>query len=401
MKFNYQARTKKGDIQTGIVEASSREAAAVLLQKHKFFVTLLEESGTRPFYTKRIKLFEKISRKDIVTFSRQLSIMFKSDVPLIEGLQVLASQDKSPNFREKILTLLEDVRGGTSFSQALSRYPKLFSPFYISMIKSGEASGTLSDSLTYIAEHLERDYNLYSKIKGAMVYPALIVFVVVTVLVLMMVFVIANLTMVLKETGQELPFFTKVVIFLSDFLKKWILILFVVFVGLAIFIYRYFKTQAGKRFLDRALLNLPLIGPFLKMVYISRFAENLSTLIAGGLSIVQALEITKSIVDNDVYQKILDKAIDGVKRGEQISSVLIQHPKYFPPVFTQMVMVGEKTGTLDRTLASVVIFNQKELDHRVDALFSILEPLLIVGFGLLVAGLMGSILMPLYKMSSI
>lgn len=400
MKFNYQTRTKEGEIQTGIVEAASKEAALNLLYKHGLYVTFLEEAAL-PIYAKRIKIFERISRKDIVLFSRQLSIMFKSEISLVEALGTLANQAKNSDFKEKILKLSEEVEGGTPLSKALSRYPKLFNHFYVSMVKSGEASGKLSGALDYLADHLEREYHLASRIRGAMIYPALVVFVVLVVLFLMMFFVVPHLTEVLEVTGQELPIVTQIVIGLSGFSRKWGWILIL---GLAIFtviIFRYYyKTAEGKKFFEKFFLKLPLIGEFLKMVYLSRFAENLSTLISGGLPIAKALEISGEIVGNTVYKEIIFQTRDEVRKGERISSVLQRHPEAFPPMFCQMVLVGEKTGTLEKTLINVVDFYQKEVDRTIDNLLSILEPLLIIFLGLIVAGLMASILLPLYKITA-
>lgn len=402
MKFNYQARNKRGEVQTGTIEASSREAALALLQKNKFFVTFLEEIKVGgPFWAKKIKLFERISKKDVVNFSRQLSLMFKSKIPLVEALHSIAKQTKNPSLREKILAISQEVEGGTPFSQALANYPKLFSTFYVSMVKSGEASGTLSESLSYLAEHLEREYYLVSKIQGAMIYPLLIVIVVIGVLFMMMFFVVPNMTKVLIESGQELPFITKVVIALSAFLRSWGWAALIVLVAALAFISRYFKTISGKQFKDKYLLRLPAVGSFLKMIYLSRFAENLSTLIGGGLPIVNALEITGEIVGNDVYQKIIFHVRDEVKRGEKISKILAKYPKEFPPILTQMVTVGEKTGTLDESLMNVVEFYRKEVERSVDNLLSVLEPIMVIFLGGIVAGLMGAILLPLYKMTGI
>ena len=399
MKFNYQARDKKGQVQSGIVEASSREAVLSLLQKHKLFVTLLEQVAKKPFYERQIKLFQRISQKDVVNFSRQLSLMFKSKIPLVSALQSIGEQTKNSAFKEKILSISQEVEGGTPFSQALSSHAKLFSPFYVSMVKSGEASGTLSESLTYLADHLEKEYYLSSKIKGAMIYPALIVVVVIGVLVMMMYFVIPNMTKVLTETGQELPVLTKVVIGFSNFFRSWGWALLPVVAGLFIGLLRYFKTDEGKKLKDKFLLKIPLIGPFLRMIYLSRFAENLSTLITGGLPVVQALEITGDIVGNDVYQTIISQIKDEVRRGQKISQVLTRFPNEFPPILIQMVTVGERTGTLGESLTNVVDFYQKEIDRGIDNLLSILEPVLVIFLGGLVAGLMAAVLMPLYQMT--
>ena len=398
MKYNYQARTTKGEIQSGIVEASSREAAISLLRKYGLYVTILEEVAAPPLYAKKIKIFERVSRSDIVLFSRQLSIMFKSKVPLVEALGVLSAQTQNPELKEKILELSEDVEGGTSFSGALSRHPQIFSSFYVAMVKAGEVSGTLSESLEYLAEHLEREYHLTAKMRGALMYPSLIIFVVFLVLALMIFFVIPHLSEVLIGTDQELPTVTKIVIGLAAFLRNWGWVIVLGIVALILAGFRYYRTKKGKKFFDRIFLKLPIIGPFLKMLYITRFAENLSTLISGGLPIASALQTVGEIVGNTRYKEVIFDARDKVRKGEPISSVLARAPEVFPPVFIQMTLVGEKTGTLDSTLMNIVNFYKKEIDRTIDNLLSILEPALIVILGVIVAGLMLAILVPLYQM---
>lgn len=397
MRFNYQARTKTGEIHAGAIEASSREAALLLLQKYGLYVTYLETTAS-PIYAKRIKIFEQISRKDIVLFSRQLSIMFKSRVPLIEALRVISSQTRNLDFKEKILNLSEEVEGGTAFSQALSRYPKIFSSFYCAMVRAGEASGKLAESLEYLAEHLEREYHLTSKIRGALIYPSLILFVVVIVLVILIFFVVPQLSEVLEGSGQPLPTVTRLVLGFTSFLREWWLV-FPLGLFLLIFVlFRHYRTEKGKKTFDRIFLRLPMIGPLLKMVYITRFAENLSTLISGGLPIASALEIVGQIVGNTSYQEAIFQARDEVRRGEAISSVLSREPEIFPPVFVQMTLVGEKAGNLDTTLMNIVDFYREEINRGVDNLLSILEPVSIIFLGVIVAGLILSILMPLYQM---
>ena len=401
MKFNYQARTKTGEVQTGVVEASSKDAALDLLQRYQLFVTILEEEESRPFYTKKLKLFGRVSAKDLVAFSRQLALMFKSKISLTQALRTLAEQTRNQEFKEKILIISEEIEAGVTFSQALDRFPKLFSPFFVNMVKSGEASGTLSESLNYLADHLEREYHLFSKLKGAMIYPAMILFVSVAVLLLMMFFVIPKLAQVLTQTGQELPTITRVVIGLSDFLRHWWWISLVSFAILLIFVLRYFKTPSGRNFKDRLLLHIPVIRSFLQTIYISRFSENLSTLISGGLPITQSLEITSGVVGNSVYKERITEIKEEVRAGRKMSSVLVRYPQEFPPLLTQMVGIGEKTGTLDESLMSVVDFYRKETERSIEALLSLLEPLLIVFLGLTVGGLMASVLMPLYRMTTV
>lgn len=397
MKFNYQARTKEGEIQTGVIEASSREAAVTILQKYGLYLTILEEVEEVPFYARRIKFFERVSRKDLVLFSRQLSIMFASKVTLVESLRTLANQVENVGFREKILKISDEVEGGTSFSSALAKYPEIFSTFYIAMVRSGEVSGKLSEVLSYLADHLEREYYLISRVKGAMIYPSFVLLVFLIILALMAFFVIPHLSMVLKETQRELPVITQIAIALADVLRKWGLIFILILIILVIATFRFYRTKAGKDFFDKFFLRLPLIGYFLKLVYLSRFAENLSTLISSGLPISQCLEITAKIVGNSLYQEIILQAREGARRGEPISSVLVRFPQAFPPVFTQMTLVGERTGTLDKTLMTLVGFYQQEIERTAENLLSILEPLLIIFLGVVVGGLMAAFLIPLYK----
>ena len=396
MRFNYQARTQKGDIYTGSIEASNQEFAAALLRERGLFATFLEEA-VPSVYARKIDFFDRITRKDIVMFSRQLAIMFKSKISLVESLRVLASQTKKANLKEKLLKISEQVEGGTSFSQALARYPKIFSSFYIAMVKSGEASGKLSEVLNYLADHLEKEYHLISKTKGALIYPALIVFSILLILILLTFFVIPNLLQVLEASGQTLPLPTRIVLSFTTFIRNWAWLIVLVIILSVFSFFRYYATQKGKEFFDRIFLKIPIAGSFLKTIHLNRFAENLSTLISGGLPIVQSLDIVGDIITNLSYKQVIAKTREEVRKGEMISSVLSQHTELFPPVFVQMVLIGEKTGTLDATLMNVVDFYQQEVDRSINNILSILEPALIIFLGLVIAGLMLSILMPLYQ----
>ncbi len=400
MKFNYQARIKGGEIKKGIIEASSKEAASSLLEKHNFFVTYLEEVESAPFYAKRIKFFERVSRKEIVMFFRQLSIMFASHVPLVEALQTIANQTKNPDFKERILKITEDVDAGTTLSESFSRHPKIFTSFMVNMVKSGEVSGNLSKSLEYLADHSEREYELLANVRGAMIYPVLILAVALIIFSLMMIFVIPQLTEVLKETGQSLPLLTKLVIAFSDVFKQYFLIIMPLFLGSLGAIIYYFKTPKGKKVFDKNALKVPLVSSFLKMIYLSRFAENLSTLFSAGIPITQSLEITGNIVGNETYKNAILITRDEVRKGKQISEVLTIFPDLFPSVLIQLISAGEKTGTLDKILLKIVNFYQKEVDRAIKNFLTILEPILIIFLGLGVTILIMAIMVPIYQMSS-
>lgn len=397
MKYNYQARTQEGKVQTGIVEASGREAAFNVLKTHGLYVTALEEAKSAPFYAKRLSLFAKASKKDIVLFSRQVSIMLKSNVPIVESFRTIAKQSKKADLKEKILKIAESIEGGDPLSKALSIYPKLFTTFYINMVKAGEASGKLSDVFLYLADYLERQDDFNSKIKGAMIYPIFVVMVFFGVVALIMGYIIPTLSEVFLASGVELPLITRIVITASNFVKNkwWVLVL--VFAGLAFGIMYFKKSEKGSEIIDRFLLKIPGLSTFFKKFYLARVAMNLSTLISGGLPIASALQITGDVVGSFTYREILFETRDGVKRGEAISYVLDRYPDFISPLFYQMIMVGEKTGTLDSSLENVVSFYQRDVDRSLDTFIRLLEPLFIVVLGGVVAGLMGSVLLPLYS----
>ena len=400
MQFNYQARTENGQVRTGLVEAASRENALLALQKYGLYVTYLAEEKT-PFYAKKMDIFHKTGMRDVVLFARQLAIMFKSEVSLVEALRSLAEQAASRDFREKILVLSQEVEGGSSFSQALRRFPKIFNSFFVSMVKSGESSGKLSEVLGYLADHLERDYTVQARMKGALIYPAMVVTVAIIVFALMILFVLPNMTTILQETDTELPLPTRIIIAISNFARAWGWAIGLSFIGGIAAAVRYVKTEAGRRTLDGIIIKSPVVGDLAKKVYLARIAENLSTLIAGGLPIAQALEFSGQVVGNKIYQEVVFKARDGVRRGEAISVILKQSPKLFPPMFTQMVFVGEKRGAIDKTLQNVVTFYQGEVQRAMDNLLGLLEPLLVVFLGLGVAIVVAAVLLPLYKISGL
>ncbi|MEF8847015.1 MAG: type II secretion system F family protein [Candidatus Paceibacterota bacterium] len=312
---------------------------------------------------------------------------------------MLCVQWEDPDFKQTIMEISEDVEGGSNLSEALSRYPETFSRFYIAMVKAGEASGNLSDSLNYLADYLERKNDLNSKIKGAALYPAFVVGVIIMILALMVFFVFPRLEQVLQEGTTELPLMTKLTLSSASFLRQWGWLLVLIIAFLFTITLRYFrKTDSGRKKWDQVSLQLPLIGPFLKKIYLSRFARNLSTLIQGGLPITQALEITGKVVGNSAYKKVILNTRNEVRRGEAINVVLSQHPELIPPLVTQMVSVGEKTGTLDSALMHIVDFYEKEVERFSENLLNLLEPILIIILGVVVGAIVLTVFMPLYQL---
>ncbi len=398
MRFNYLARTSQGEIQKGIVEAANQSVALKTLQSRHLVVIGLKPAEETSILSKRLRIFERIKRKEVFIFFRELAILVEADVPLVQSLKALSQQMENPYFKEIVFDVANDVDGGTAFSKALSKYPKAFSAFSVNLIKSGEITGRLQDCLSYLADYLEKEYELISKVRGAMAYPAFILGVFLIVGVLVVVMVIPQLTSVLTEAGQELPISTKIVIAASEFARSWGWLLSLIFLVLGVVFWRYKRTKEGKKIWDKIKLKLPIFGKILQKTYLARLSDNLSALIKGGVSIIQALNISGQVIGNVVFQEIIWQARDEVRVGHSISSSLEKH-KEFPSLFCQMVKTGEKTGKLDAILGKLSAFYGKEVENVVNNLSQLIEPLLLVGLGVGVAILVFSVFMPIYNLA--
>lgn len=402
MKFVFQAKDQTGRTETGFVEAKSREEALEVLSRRDIYLLSLEAKDASLNINADIslKIFERVSVKEVVIFSRELAIMIESNISPSDALDALAGQTRNKSFREKILKISSDIRSGTLMSKAFSKFPELFSIFYVNMLKSGEVSGELPKILERVADHLESEYAMRQKTISAMIYPVMILLIFSLIFVVIMVFVIPNLVTILEGTGQELPFATKIIIYTSDFFVNYWYIVLLAISTIGAFSYYYPQTKEGKDLIDRSLLKAPLFGEFLKNIYLSRFAENLSTLIAAGIQINEALDIVASIVGNNVYKKIILQTKDRVMKGDSFSYVLSQYPKEVSPLFTQMAAVGERTGKLDSSLTNVVRFYNRETENFVNSISSLIEPIMIVGLALMVGFLVAAVLLPIYQIST-
>lgn len=395
--YNYQARTKEGDVQTGRVKSPTKKGASEILQRQGLIVVAIEESKEVPIYARRLKIFERVKNRDVVIFSRQLTTLFEAEVPLVAALQTLGGQTESPLLKEKIFEVSSDVEGGMALSDALARHPSVFSEFYVQMVKAGEASGKMDQVLAYLADHMEREYQAISRVRGAMIYPAFVVSGFVIAFSVLMIFVIPQLTQILEQSGQELPFFTRMIIGTYDFFRASWYVLILGLGGSIFFLLRYIKTESGKKVWDRAQLHLPIFGGVLQKMYLFRFTESLSTLIEGGIPITRALAISRDITGNTVYKEVINETLEDVKKGGTIGGALALHEE-IPSLVTQMVVVGEQAGKLVDVLHSVASFYQKDVDNALDNITSLIEPILIVVMGLGVGILVAGVMLPIYNM---
>jgi len=397
MKFEYQARTKSGDVKKGVIEAVSKMAAVDLLHKNELFPTIIKEEKKGKGLNTELKIFEGVSSKEVVIFTREIAIMIESNVPPAKALEALGEQMSNKSFKEKIFKISADIREGVTLSKAFSKYPKIFSTFYVNMLRSGEISGTLPEVLRKIADHLENEYYIKTKTMGAMIYPIVVLVVFAIIFTVVVVYIIPGLVEVLESSGAELPLVTKIVIGVSNFVVNYWWAVLLILIGIASFVYYYPKTKEGKQVTDAILLKVPVLGNFQKNIYMNRFAENLATLLSSGKPITEALEVTADLIGNNVYREIILQARDGVVKGQKISDSLVNYPKYISPLFVQMVAVGESTGKISETLMNVVRFYKTEIETFVDSISNIIEPVLILGLAGMVGLLVAAVFLPLYQ----
>ncbi|OGY45019.1 MAG: hypothetical protein A2744_02750 [Candidatus Buchananbacteria bacterium RIFCSPHIGHO2_01_FULL_44_11] len=396
--FHYKARSENSETVEGTIQAASADVAAEILDdKNLTILDLTEEKGT--FFQSSLKIFNRVKVKDLVIFSRQLSVLVSATIPLVQGLRVLVAQTVSPVLKSIVSEVADDVEGGAKLSAALGRHPQAFSNFFVSIIKAGETSGKLDEVLNYLADQQEKDYDLNSKIKGAMIYPAFILTGLFVVGALMMIVVVPQLTEVLEETGAELPTSTKILIAVSDFLAAfwWLLGLGIIafIAGLKVVI----KTKAGHYYFDYFKLKIPILGKLFQKIILVRFTRSLNTLLTGGVVLAKSLEIVADVSGNEVYKKLILNTVREVEDGNPIAAAFL-NSKEVPLMVSQMLNLGEKTGRLDDILDKLSNFYNREVDNMVSNLVSLIEPLVMVLMGVAVGLLVSAIILPMYNLAS-
>lgn len=398
MLFSYRVSTTAGEEQAGSIESPTVDLAISSLQRRGLIVIDIQ-SVNQPRGLRRLPIFNRVKQSDVVILSRQIATLFEAKVSVVSTFTLLSTESENPVLRAKLIELTDDIKGGISISDAMNKHPEIFSDFYISMIRSGEESGKLSEAFNYLADYLERTYELYSKARNALVYPAFVVASFIVVMSIMVIFVIPKLGVILEETGQELPIYTKAVLGVSNFFANYWFVVFGLAAVLAVFLTRYLPTQAGKESFSRFKLSIPYVGDLYHKLYLSRIADNLNTMIVSGVSMVRALEITSEVVDNEVYRQILKKTSEAIKGGAAISDVFSNYPE-IPGVMVQMMKVGEESGKLAHVLETMARFYRREVNNSVDTLVGLIEPFMIVILGLGVGVLLTAVLVPIYNVAS-
>jgi type IV pilus assembly protein PilC len=391
-QFTYTARDARGGLKTATIDAQSKDDVVAILRRQRMNVLKIEEAGKAPKKSGR-----SITMRDIVIFTRQFSTMINAGLPLVQALDILAKQSENPALQDVTKAVVFDVESGTTVADALKKHPKAFSDLYVNMVAAGEAGGILDTILMRLATFMEKNDALVRKVKGAMIYPAVILGVAASAIVVLLIVVIPTFQEMFASVGLALPLPTRIVITMSDFLQHYWWACMAVGVAAYFAVIRYYATTDGQLVIDRILLKMPVLGDVLRKSAVSRFTRTLGTLISSGVSILDGLEITARTAGNRVISDAIMASRASIAGGDTISAPL-QKSNVFPPMVISMIAVGEQTGGLDEMLSKIADFYDEEVDAAVSGLLALLEPMMIVFLGAVVGGMIVAMYLPIFDM---
>lgn len=404
MLYHYSWLNDNGNKEEADIEATSLDAAIVLVQ-NKGLKTVLEvkekvdkENNILGAF-KNSKLFkQKITSKDIVLFSRQVSTLFEAGVSALRAFRLLAQENENKTLQEQIMAVADDIESGISLSDALLKRPDLFSNFYVNMVKAGEESGKLNEVFLFLADYLDRNYELTQKIKKALSYPSFVIGTFVLIMVGMLTFVVPKMAKMFAEEGATLPLVTRIVLFISDLFVKYGPVTFPALGIAGYMFYRWTKTEEGGFKVDEFSMKVPVLKGVIQKIFLQHLADNMNTMLSNGVPIVKSIDITTSILENRVYKKLMARVSDKVQTGKSFSKALYEEP-LVPNILVQMVHIGEETGELAYILKNLALFYRRELDTAIDSMIGLIEPAMIVSLGVGVGVLVSAILLPMYSLS--
>ena len=401
MLFSYKAVKKDGTHYEGTLEAPDKFALYKKLHEEGDTVLEARENGKRSSMKSFLNFsFGGAKMADRIMFAKNLAAMLKAGLPLARALTVLERQMTGKVWKPIFTSLSESLSKGTSFSAALALFPKTFSSLFVSMVAAGEESGSLAQSLLIVGEQLEKNYILQKKVRGAMMYPAIILGVMVVIGIMMLVFVIPKLTETFKAFGADLPFATKIVIWVSDFFAAHYIVIVIGLIFIVLGTYLFSKSKPGKRVLGRFFLKMPIIGTITKEINSARMSRTFSSLLSSGVEVVTAIKITAEVVQNVHYKEMLMKTADDIQKGSTIQSLFMPRGDLYPSFVSEMIGVGEETGTLSKTLFEVAIFYEAEVDQKTKDMSTIIEPFLMVFIGIGVGFFALAMISPIYSLSN-
>jgi type IV pilus assembly protein PilC len=377
------------------------DVAISSLQRRGLVLTTIKGADVQgSFLSRNISFFDRVATKDIVILSRQLSTLFEAQVSALRVFRLLGSETENRLLAQTLQEVADDLQSGSSMSGALAKHPKIFSEFYTNMVKAGEESGKLDETFLYLADYLDRTYEMTSKVRGALVYPAFVIVTFFTVMILMFTMVIPKISGIIIESGAVIPWYTTIILGLSGFLVRYGFVLLAGLVVAGFFLVRYIRTVPGRLAYDRFKLGIPYISTLFKKLYLSRLADNMNTMLSSGIPIIRALELTANVINNKVYEAISRDAVESVKGGKTLSEAFSNYPDQIPGIMVQMTKVGEETGEVGSILKTLAKFYTREVSTAVDSLVSLIEPAMIILLGGGVAILLASVLVPIYNIAS-
>ncbi|MCX7724346.1 MAG: type II secretion system F family protein [Thermodesulfovibrio sp.] len=394
--FIWKGRTEEGALVRGETEAENEAELFLSLRKKGIIPRYVKEKEERKFFS-----LGRVSQKDILFFTRQFATLFSSGVPVVQAFDALIDQIKNKTFKKILIQIKNDIEKGSSLADSMKRHPRVFSPLFINMVRAGEEGGMLDKVLQRMADYFEKMMKLRRKIIGAMIYPSLVVAVAVVVVAIIMIFVIPTFAKLFAEMGVDLPLPTKITIAMSNFMAKsggFIFLGVIIFLVLLKFIRR---SEDGRKITDKALLKIPLFGTILLKSSLSRFSRTLGTLLGSGIPILNSMEISARASGNKVIEDIVIEMREDLSAGKSLTEVLKSKPEIFPPIFVQMVNVGESTGRTDEMLSKIADFYDEEVDNAVANLMSMLEPALIVFLGVTIGFIVISLYLPIFKLGEV
>lgn len=398
MLFTYHAIDQDGHERDGTIEAPSEDIAISSLQRRNLIISAIKSEEKSSWMDFELPFTNRVSNKDIVILSRQIATLFESQVSALRVFRLLASEVENKHLATILSAVGDDLQGGIPISQAFSRHPKVFSTFYVNMVRAGEESGKLSETFMYLADYLDRTYDVVTKAENAIIYPVFVVVVFFGVMALMLTLVIPKISAVLIDSGQPIPFYTAIIIGLSNFLINYGILIFIALIIGGVYVYQLSKTEHGKLAIDKLKIAVPYVGDLYTKLYLARIADNLSTMLLSGISVIEAIDITASVVGNAAYEDILKQVAVDVKGGSPISDALDKHTE-IPGIMVAMTKVGEETGELGKILSTLAKFYNREVSNAVDTLVGLIEPVMVVMLGVGVGILLTAVLMPIYNLA--
>lgn len=397
-KYHFKATKTGGETYEGEREASDKFALYHQIRSEGGTVISTKEVRERPVMLKGVSLFGRVKMMDKIMFAKNLATMIDAGLPLTRALSVIDRQTKNKTFSTIIQKTILDINTGQTFSAALTKYPKTFSKLFVAMVKAGEESGSLTKSLKSVGDQLEKNYLLTKKIRGAMIYPSIILGIMIAIAILMLVYIVPTITAVFKELEVDLPITTRSIIFASDFLKdQWYLVLGGI-VALCAGVYWMNSNIGGKRIIHNVILKVPVIGMIVKETNSARTARTLSSLLSAGVDFLIAIKITEDVIQNLYYKDVLKEASVNVEKGKAISDVFLAHEKLYPVFVGEMTSIGEETGKLGEMFSNVATFYENEVDQKTKDMSTIIEPFLMVFIGVAVGFFAIAMLGPTYSL---